>query len=410
MKIVHIDTGEELRGGQRQLLLLAEGLRRRGHEQLIVCPESSPLEARAIQAGFAVFPLPAHDPGHFHAALELGRRLSPSRFDIVHAHDGRGQTIAWFATAGQPVHRVASRRVTFLPTGLSAALKLHRLKYGLTADVIIAVSGYVRGLLVRSGVPESKIEVVPDGVEVPAALPGDEVRARVRASWGFGESEFVIGQVGAFTPEKGQDTSIEAMNSLPDRLPAWLLLVGEEQGPGRSKPALERSEGERPYAGEGDSHQGRGKQRPYDRVRLLGELDDLTEFFAGIDLLVMPSRAEGLGSSALLAMAHGVPVVASRVGGLPEVVGDEVPLAGAERSSANGPAVEETSSGWLVSPEATGSVSASRLADAITLAAEDRARLRAMGAQGRARASEFSSDIMVTRTEVLYQRLVQAGR
>ncbi|HEV2492511.1 MAG TPA: glycosyltransferase family 4 protein [Terriglobia bacterium] len=369
MKIVHLDTGRELRGGQRQLLLLAEGLRRRGHEQVIVGAESSALEALARDAGFRVLALPAHDIGYVFGALLLKQFLAAEPYEVIHAHDGRGQTIAWIATLGTQVGRVASRRVTFLPGGLSAHLRLHRLKYTLTCHRVIAISNYVRGLLVNSGVPGSRIEVVPDGIEVPSELPGPKVRARARAQWGLSDQDFVIGHAGAFTPEKGQDIAIEAMTVLKDRLPkARLLLVGPVgvEGLRLLSPLLDRA----------------GKI-----VRLLGYVDDLTEFFAALDLYIMPSRAEGLGSSALLAMAHGLPVVASRVGGLPEVV-------------------EEGRTGWLVAPDAGGEVSDEALAEAIVAGASDRERLAALGVQARERARSFASDIMVTRTEALYQRLL----
>ena len=96
---------------------------------------------------------------------------------------------------------------------------------------------------------------------------------------------------------------------------------------------------------------------------------------------VMPSRAEGLGSSALLAMAYGLPVVASRVGGLPEVV-------------------EEDRTGWLVPAN-----SSSALAEALVTAASDRERLARFGACARERVRAFSDDTMVSRTEALYLRL-----
>jgi len=108
----------------------------------------------------------------------------------------------------------------------------------------------------------------------------------------------------------------------------------------------------------------------------------LADFFAGLDLFIMPSRAEGLGSSALMAMAYGCAVVASRVGGLPEVV-------------------EEGRTGWLVPAE-----SPRDLADAIAAAASDRARLNQFGANARERARQFSSDIMRERSEALYMRLL----
>jgi len=96
----------------------------------------------------------------------------------------------------------------------------------------------------------------------------------------------------------------------------------------------------------------------------------------------MPSRAEGLGSSTLIAMAHGLPVVATRVGGLPEIV-------------------ESGRTGWLVDPE-----SPQALAAVVRCTASDRARLRDFGVQARKRAQQFSSDKMVERTKAFYDRVL----
>ena len=205
----------------------------------------------------------------------------------------------------------------------------------------------------------------------PDGLPGSDVRARARAQWGFGEQEFVVGHVGAFTPEKGQETAIAAMILLAEKLPnARLALAGAVPAPAprHLKVLLDRA-----------GH----------RVRLVGYVENLSGFFASLDLYIMPSLAEGLGSSALMAMAHGLAVVASRVGGLPEVV-------------------EEGKTGWLVAPE-PGPASPAALAGAIAGAASDRQRLHEFGANARERAHRFSSDIMVARTEALYKRLLARG-
>jgi glycosyltransferase involved in cell wall biosynthesis len=359
-RIVHLDTGRMLRGGQRQLLMLARGLREMGYEQLLVCPEASALERRASREGLRVFALPPHDPGQANGILQLRQQLLAEPAQILHAHDGRGQTLSWLASLGLPVRRVASRRVTFLPD----TRVRHRFIYRHTCHAVIAISEYVRQLLVTSGIPTARIEVIPDGVEIPSELPSAVRRSQARARWGVGEQEFVLGQVGAFAPEKGQDIAMQTVLLLADRLPqARLLLVGEL--PPASAARIEE---------EVRATQG--------RVRLLGDLEDLTDFFAALDLFLMPSRAEGLGSSALRAMAHGRAVVASRVGGLPEVV-------------------EEGKTGWLVPAE-----SPHELAEAILAAASDRARLAEFGINARARAQQFSNDIMVARTEALYRRLL----
>ncbi|MBI1983796.1 MAG: glycosyltransferase family 4 protein [Acidobacteria bacterium] len=358
--IVHIDTGRELRGGQRQLLLLADGIRKQGHEQVIVCPEGRALEGRARADGFRVFALPPHDLGHAHGILQLRQLLLSEPWQILHAHDGRAQTLAWLASLGLPVRRVASRRVTFLPETRAR----HRFIYGRTCHAVIAISDFIKELLVQSGVPARKIEVIPDGVETPAELPSAEGRSRARRQWGFGEQEFVVGHVGSFTKEKGQDVALAAFALVQEKLPqARLLLAGD--GPLRA--ALEE----------------RARAAPaHASIRLPGHVESLPEFFAALDLYIMPSRAEGLGSSALLAMAHGLPVVASRAGGLPEIVID-------------------SETGWLVPTD-----SPQPLAEGIVSAASDGARLRQFAAAGRERARQFSSDIMRERTEALYRRLV----
>jgi glycosyltransferase involved in cell wall biosynthesis len=363
LKIVHIDTGTELRGGQEVLLLLARGLRRRGHQQLLVCPEGSALAARARQEGLRISTLPRFNPGHIRGILRLRRQLRAESFQLIHAHDGHAQTISFLASAGLPVRRVASRHVAFYPRHPT----VHRLKYSLTCHAIIAPSQCVRRLLVSLGVPETKIEVVRGGVETPPELPGPEVRSRVRAQWGFGEDEFVVGHAAAFTPEKGQEVALEAAILLADRLPqARLVLAGD--GPTRTSPSMAER-----------------LRRTGGRARLLGHVENLTGFFAALDLYIMPSRSESWGLAALDAMAHGLPVVASDVGGLPEVI-------------------EEGATGWLIPPGAPAA-----LADAIATAAADPQRLRQLGRNARRRASQFSSEQTVARVEAVYYRVL-AGR
>jgi L-malate glycosyltransferase len=360
LKIAHIDTGLSLRGGQRQLLKLARGIRQRGHGQIIVCPEESDLEACARAEEFPCYTLPRHDLGHAYGILQLRLLLRVTPCDLLHAHDGRGQTVAWLASMGMAVRRVASRRVTFLPRHRWT----YRFKYDCTCDAVIAVSNLIRERAIHCGIPQSKIELIPDGIEIPPELPSVEARAQARARWGFGESAFLIGHLGAFTPEKGQEVALQAFQLVRERSPqARLLLAGE--GPTlRSQEIIE------------------GCESLGDRVQLCGAIQNLADFFSALDLFIMPSRSEGLGSSALIAMSYGLPVVASRVGGLAEVV-------------------EEDRTGWLIEP-----ASPAALAEALVAAMGDRARLRQWGMNGRERARLFSVDIMVERTEALYGRLL----
>jgi L-malate glycosyltransferase len=360
LRIGHVDTGMVLRGGQRQLLLLAHGLRSRDHSQLIVCPEESELYRRATSDGFETLGLPQNDFRHIQGIKGLHRRLQEDDLKLLHAHDGVGHTVAWLASLGTQVRRVATRRVTYLPKRRLD----YRLKYKYTCHAVIAVSQFIGGILEDTGVPPAMINVIPDGIEIPQRLPDAATRNAIRAKWRAGESEFVVGHLGGYSREKGQDLAIKAMELLAGRLPKAKLVLGgtisaEDLAPSPLAAAV-----------------------PGEQVLLAGYQENLFEFFSGLDVYIMPSRSEGLGSAALLAMAHGLPVIATKVGGLPEIV-------------------EEGITGWLVEPE-----SPRALADAIASAVSDPARLKELGDGARRCAKDYSAEIMVERTEALYRRLI----
>ena len=330
LSIIHIDTEETWRGGQESLLTLARGLRARGLRQAILCPPSSALAERARADGFPIEPFGLRDA------------------DIVHAHSGRAQTLAFWKTLGSRVCRVVTRHVAFKPKHPW----IHRIKYTRTCHGIIAVSDAVRRGLIESGVPAEKIEVIHTGVEI-----ADRV-SREHAS-----ADFVIGHMGAFTEEKGQDVLAAAAALLRQSLlQAKFVLAGEG-------PLLNDI-----------------RRRAPENVRFPGFVPDRSAFFSSLDLFVMPSRSEAWGLAALDAMAHGVPVIASDVGGLSEIV-------------------EPGNGGWLVP---AGDPTA--LARAITVAASDPERLRSEGVRARERARLFSIDRMVEQTEAFYRRLLAGTR
>jgi glycosyltransferase involved in cell wall biosynthesis len=341
LSIIHIDTARDFRGGQQALLGLARGLRERGHQQLLVTPGSSELDRRARAEHFPVAPL---------SALGLRRRLAG--VDVLHSHSGRAQNIAWLASAGLEVLRVATRHVAFSPRHPA----IHRLKYTRSCNGVIAVSQAVRRALLTAGVPGNRIEVISAGVEFPATLADTAQRRAARRQFGLGDDDFVAGHLGAFTHEKGQDVAAAAAKLLETALPRLRLILA---GDGPARAALQGNP----------------------RVLLPGYLEDRTEFFAALDLFLMPSRSEGWGLAALEAMAHGVPVIASRTGGLPEII-------------------EAGETGWLVAPD-----DPTALADAIMEASQDPEKSREMGRRGRERAREFSLERTAARTEAFYQRL-----
>ena len=307
MRILHLDTGSTWRGGQQQLSWLMEGLRERGDEQRLVAPESSPLSTAMQKKGFAVTALRSAgvSPGNL-----LAIRRAAREFDLVHAHDARGHTLAWLSgwtltgSTGNGRSRpllVVSRRVGF-PIG-----RFGSLKYA-SADAYIAVSDYCRKQLLKVNVDARKIHVVFDGVELPSpSAPG--AREEFRRRFGSGvskEKTQIIGTLTSIAPEKLLREEIDLLAQLPASVHLW---IGRPAG----TDAEEAEASLVTYAGQ------RGLQ---ERFRVLPVSGDLGSFFAALDVFLYLSKSEGLGSAILLAMAYGLPVVASRVGGVPEIVQD----------------------------------------------------------------------------------------
>jgi glycosyltransferase involved in cell wall biosynthesis len=263
--------------------------------------------------------------------------------DIVHTHSGRAQNFAYRTTLGSPIRRVVTRHVAFTP---SHPL-VHRLKYSISCHGIIAVSDAVRDVLIRAGVPAKKIAVIHTGVTLPYLRPARHKKT----------DDFVIGHMGAFTAEKGQDVLIGAAKELRASLPRVKFIL----------------------AGEG-TRLAELKRGAPPNVSFPGFVEDHAGFYSKLDLFVMPSRSEAWGLAALEAMAFGVPVVASDIGGLREIV-------------------EHGQSGWLV-PAGDSSALAAAILSAYPEAGEFR-----RGA--RERAMRFSIDKMAERTERFYRSLLR---
>lgn len=296
MRILHIDTGRELRGGQHQLLLLLAGLAARGHEQVLLARE----------------PVRRHYPGREPTLLNLWKAARNA--DLIHAHDGRGHTLAALFSAGKPL--VVSRRVAF-PIRQNP---FSRRNYA-RADHYIAISSHVRRQLLAAGVADSKISVVYDGVALAAdAGPAPPARA------GY----VLAPQIN--DPLKG----------------AALLRTACQQA---------------------------GVELQFS--------ENLPEDLPRAAAFVYLSENEGLGSAILLAMARKTPVIASRVGGIPELVEHEV-------------------TGLLVEnrPE--------EVAQALRRMLADRDLARQCAETAYQRVSErFRDDIMVRQTEQIYRAVLE---
>jgi glycosyltransferase involved in cell wall biosynthesis len=360
---LHIDTARTWRGGQNQVLLTVNGLRALGHRAALVAHPDGELRRRAAE-GMDLIPIAPRMEMDLSAAWQLSRvvrRLGP---DIVHAHDAHGVAMAALALSmgapsttragGRAPALVAARRVDFHFRGNSFSRWKQR-----QVDCFIAASEAIRRILIADGIPAERTITVHEGIDVDHVLAAPPVNVH-EALW-LPHHAPVVGNVAALVPHKGQRHLIDAAHLVVREVPdARFVILGE----GELREPLERQVREHHL----EKH-----------VLLPGFRTDVLGCIKGFDLFAMSSVTEGLGTSLLDAMACSRAIVATRAGGIPEVVEDGV-------------------TGILVNPR-----DHAAMAQAIVRLLEDDVRRKQMGEAGFARVNErFTVERMVAATARVY--------
>jgi glycosyltransferase involved in cell wall biosynthesis len=228
---------------------------------------------------------------------EAAAALRAHRVGIIQYFEWRAGTIALLAARRVGGCRVvAARRSVPKERGVQrflADLVVH------AADRIIVNAELLR----PNGRAGKRTEVIPSGVDTDRFRPSPD-RAAAKAAFGIDAAALVIGTVGRLEPRKGTATLIAAVAALRDSgRDVTALIVGD--GPLRAELAADAER--------------RGVAAA---VRLLGDRADVRDVLAALDAFVLPSRTEGMSNALLEAMAMALPVVATAVGGTPEVVAD----------------------------------------------------------------------------------------
>lgn len=286
MRIVHVNLAKGWRGGERQTLLLMEGLRAAGVDSILVGRMGQPLAERARALGLHVREI--RKPFMLH-----GRHLGMG--DLVHCHTaGAALQLAavWKRINHKPL--VVTRRVTF-PPGRGP---LTRWKYR-QADRIIAISEGVRTVLAEWGVSAATVPVIYSAVDAADQSRPESVM-RVKARF---PDRRIIGCVASFSESKDLPTLLRAAQRIQRSVPsATIVLLGD----GELRPALEAQ----------------AHALGLDNVVFEGFQPDPHSYYRCFDAFVLTSKEEGLGTAILDAFKYGVPVVATRAGGIPEMVRD----------------------------------------------------------------------------------------
>lgn len=357
--VLHTESSIGWGGQEVRNLTEARWLKDLGWRVLVACQPGSAIRARAERAEVPALALSMRAAWDVSAVLRLVALIRRERVDVVHTHSSVDAWLGGMAgrLAGVPV--VRSRHVS-----IPIRRRLNPV-YTLLADRIIASGEAIRRLVIEAGVNPAKVVAIPAGVDLGEFVEGrsgDRIRGELVLS------RPVIGSVAMFRGSKGHDLLLEAFERVREEFPeARLLLVGD----GIRRGWVESLARERGLDG---------------WVTFTGFRDDVPDLLSAMDCFVLAStRTEGVPQSLLQAMAAGVPVVATDVGGTPEVV-------------------EDGATGLLVPPE-----DPAALGRAVCRVLADPRAARSRADAGRALVSEkFSRARMLERLVALYRELIVA--
>nr|WP_037607253.1 glycosyltransferase [Streptacidiphilus rugosus] len=311
MTILHVS--QPVDGGVAQVVAdLARGQVGDGHEVVVACPcpEGGRLSRDAGAGGARIAPWGADrapGPGLPHEVTELRRILAETRPDLVHLHSSKAGLAGRLAIRGRIATVFQPHAWSFEAVGGPSARMIERWERWATrwSDRLVCVSAAERARGQAAGLG-GRWALVPNGVDLDRFDPARLLpRPKARASLGLSQHAPLAVCVGRLCRQKGQDLLLRAWGEVLAELPhARLALVGD--GPDRG--ALEEQAAALPVP---------------ESVVFAGRVDDPRPWYAAGDLMVLPSRWEGMALSPLEAMACGRPVVLTDVAGARECLGDQ---------------------------------------------------------------------------------------
>jgi glycosyltransferase involved in cell wall biosynthesis len=300
VKVLHVETGQHLYGGAKQVSYLLAGLQQHGVESQLVCPIGSAI-GRAVQESVSkVHEVPMGGDLDLAFIWRLRRIIAQAKPDLMHLHSRRGaDLLGGIAGRWSGVKTVLSRRVDN-PESPTVV----KWKYGLY-DRVIAISQGIADVLLEEGVVEHKLVCVRSAVDVETYQKRCD-KSWFNAEFDLPENALVMATVAQLISRKGHRFLLQAMPRLIERFPnlRWLIF-----GKGPLKQELQEQI---------------AMQGLQTHVQLAGFRQDLPKVYPCLDLLVHPALMEGLGIALLQAASAGLPIVAVDAGGMPEVVEDGV--------------------------------------------------------------------------------------
>ncbi|MDF1698457.1 MAG: glycosyltransferase family 4 protein [Saprospiraceae bacterium] len=293
MNILHISTAHSWRGGERQVLYLMDGLKSVGVSNHLMSPKNSALAERCSLKTEQQLTYKKGIPSLIQNVLSLINYCKNHKIDIVHGHDSHAHTLIWMAYKfGRLGCKSIITRRLMNPIKKRSIAKYNYAKI----SKIICISEAVKTTLLPAIHDTTRLQTIHSAIDTSKVSAGKFPKS---------QNEFVVGYIAAFTQEKDHHTFIRTAKHLIKSFPQInfkFLLVG--QGPLFNQIKTE-------------------SKSIQDQIEFLGFIKNIKEAYHKIDLILHTSQSEALGTSILDALKFSIPVVATDVGGIPEIIDHE---------------------------------------------------------------------------------------
>jgi glycosyltransferase involved in cell wall biosynthesis len=288
MRILHTESSTGWGGQENRTMNELISMRERGHEMAVLSRPGARIIERAKEAGFQTFAVDMRGVLDFPGILQLRSVMKAFHPDVVNTHSGRDTQLA-----GMAAHTLSGRPLIVRTRHLALPIS-SKFSYSVLPDHVVTVSKYVESYLIEAGVPGKQVSTVATGVDF-SRYDRSTVQGNLREELGLAADSLLIGTVAILRAKKGHAEILDAAPEVLKRFPNAHFV----------------------FAGDGIVADGLTGH-----VHMLGLRRDVTNVLASLDIFVLPTHQEALGTAFIEAAAMGIPAVASNVDGVPEVVLD----------------------------------------------------------------------------------------
>jgi glycosyltransferase involved in cell wall biosynthesis len=334
LTILHTESSTGWGGQENRTLQESIGLRKLGAKVIILCQPDSVLGKRASVEGFEVRTCRMRKSYDILAIKFILELIRNEKINVISTHSGRDSLLAGIAG------RLSRKKPVIVRTRHLALPITSKVSYGFLPHKVVTVSEYVRQYLINEGIPAEKVIAIPTGIDISRFDP-DKYNENLRQGLRLKSDVPIVGTIAILRRKKGHHILLDAIPLILQKIPEAVFV----------------------FAGDGPQRQNITNKIKNsglsDRVFLLGLRKDIPNILKSIDVFVLPTLQEALGTSFIEAMAMGKPVIGTDVGGVSEVIKDGL-------------------NGYLAEPN-----NPHALADAVIRMLRDKEKAKIMGMEGR---------------------------